>query len=264
MSNHSALNRFGTSGNPVIRSAAFNEVSSNPSDRMTLDGAVNKTGIMLAVLVSTATIAWNFSTNPLVFLVGEISFFAAVVAAVMTFGFYFPFIGWIVKPKPYNAPKTWLVYSAGQGFFLGFLSLGFETAFPGIVLEAVSLTFFVAGSLLFAYKSGIIKPTQNFLLMVFAATMGIFLFYIFTLIYTLFTGVSPEIFSGSGNFSIGISLFVVGIAALNLVLDFDIIEQSADNGAPKYMEYFGSMALMATLIWLYIEILRLLAKMRQR
>jgi uncharacterized YccA/Bax inhibitor family protein len=100
--------------------------------------------------------------------------------------------------------------------------------------------------------------------MVFAATMGIFLFYIFTLIYTLFTGVSPEIFSGSGNFSIGISLFVVGIAALNLVLDFDIIEQSADNGAPKYMEYFGSMALMATLIWLYIEILRLLAKMRQR
>ena len=100
--------------------------------------------------------------------------------------------------------------------------------------------------------------------MVFAATMGIFLFYLFILIYSLFSGSTPEIFSGSGNFSIGISLFVVAIAALNLVLDFDIIEQSAEQGAPKYMEYFGSMALMATLIWLYIEILRLLAKMRSR
>jgi uncharacterized YccA/Bax inhibitor family protein len=264
MSNHSALNTFGKSGNPLIRSSAFNARSSDLSDRMTLDGAVNKTAIMLAVLVTTASIAWNFSTNPLVMTLGLVSFIAGVISGVMTFGFYFPFIGWIVKPKPYNAPKTWLIYSAGQGFLIGFISLSFETMFPGIVLEAVSLTFFVAGSLLFAYKSGMIKPDQNFLLMVFAATMGIFLFYLFIFIYSLFSGSTPEIFSGSGNFSIGISLFVVAIAALNLVLDFDIIEQSAEQGAPKYMEYFGSMALMATLIWLYIEILRLLAKMRSR
>ena len=264
MSKHSALNTFGASGNPIIRSSAFNDISSDPSDRMTLDGAVNKTGIMLAVLVSTASIAWNFSTNPLAMVVGSISVIAAFVSGIMTFGFYFPFIGWIVKPKPQNAPKTWLIYSAGQGFIIGFISLGAETLFPGIVLEAVSLTFFVAGSLLFAYKSGIIKPDQNFLLVVFAATMGILLFYVFVLIYSLVTGSSLEIFSGSGNFSIGISLFIVGIAALNLVLDFDIIEQSAEQGAPKYMEYFGSMALMATLIWLYIEILRLLMKMRSR
>ena len=187
MSNHSALNTFGKSGNPLIRSSAFNARSSDLSDRMTLDGAVNKTAIMLAVLVTTASIAWNFSTNPLVMTLGLVSFIAGVISGVMTFGFYFPFIGWIVKPKPYNAPKTWLIYSAGQGFLIGFISLSFETMFPGIVLEAVSLTFFVAGSLLFAYKSGMIKPDQNFLLMVFAATMGIFLlllihFYLFSLL----------------------------------------------------------------------------------
>ena len=142
MSKHSALNTFGKSGNPLIRSSAFNARSSDLSDRMTLDGAVNKTAIMLAVLVSTASMAWNFSTNPLVMTFGLVSFIAGAISGIMTFGFYFPFIGWIVKPKPYNAPKTWLIYSAGQGFLIGFISLSFETMFPGIVLEAVSLTFF--------------------------------------------------------------------------------------------------------------------------
>ena len=136
--------------------------------------------------------------------------------------------------------------------------------FPGIVLEAVSLTFCVAATLLFLYKSGLVKPSQNFALMLCSAIFGILLFYIGVFIYTLVTGTSPEILSGSSNFSIGLSLFVVGLAALSLVLDFDIIEQSAERGAPKYMEYFGAMALVTTLIWLYIEILRLLAKFRSR
>ena len=162
------------------------------------------------------------------------------------------------------APKTWLIFAVGEGFFIGTISLLFETMFPGIVLEAVSLTFCVAGTLLFLYKSGLVKPSQNFVLMLCSAIFGIFLFYIGVFIYTLVTGISPEIFSGSGNFSIGLSLFVVGMAALSLVLDFDIIEQSAENGAPKYMEYFGAMALITTLVWLYIEILRLLAKFRSR
>jgi uncharacterized YccA/Bax inhibitor family protein len=100
--------------------------------------------------------------------------------------------------------------------------------------------------------------------MLCSAIFGIMLFYIGVFIYTLVTGTSPEILSGSSNFSIGLSLFVVGLAALSLVLDFDIIEQSAERGAPKYMEYFGAMALVTTLIWLYIEILRLLAKFRSR
>ena len=230
---------------------------------MTLDGAVNKTAIMLAVLVSTATISWNFS-GPLIDLVTLVGIFAAVVSSFITFGLWIPFIGFIVNPRPYLAPRTWLIFAAGEGFLIGSISLTFETMFPGIVLEAVSLTFCVAATLLFLYKSGLVKPSQNFVLMLCSAIFGIMLFYIGAFIYTLVTGTSPEILSGSSNFSIGLSLFVVGLAALSLVLDFDIIEQSAERGAPKYMEYFGAMALVTTLIWLYVEILRLLAKFRSR
>jgi uncharacterized YccA/Bax inhibitor family protein len=230
---------------------------------MTLDGAVNKTAIMLAVLVSTAAISWNFP-SPLMTMISYIGIFAAGISSVITFGFWMPFIGFIVNPRPHLAPKTWLVFAIGEGFFIGTISLLFETMFPGIVLEAVSLTFCVAATLLFLYKSGLVKPSQNFVLMLCSAIFGIMLFYIGAFIYTLATGTSPEILSGSSNFSIGLSLFVVGLAALSLVLDFDIIEQSAERGAPKYMEYFGAMALVTTLIWLYIEILRLLAKFRSR
>ena len=263
MSKHAALDTFGKSGNPVIRSSAFNTSASSGSERMTLDGAVNKTAIMLAVLVSTAAISWNFS-SPLISLVTVIGIFAATISSFITFGLWIPFIGFIVNPRPHLAPKTWLIFAAGEGFLIGSISLTFETMFPGIVLEAVSLTFCVAATLLFLYKSGLVKPTQNFVLMVCSAIFGIMLFYVGIFIYTLVTGTSPEIFSGSGNFSIGLSLFVVGLAALSLVLDFDIIEQSAERGAPKYMEYFGAMALVTTLVWLYIEILRLLAKFRSR
>ncbi len=263
MSKHAALDTFGKSGNPVIRSSAFDASASAGTERMTLDGAVNKTAIMLAVLVSTAAISWNFS-GPLIGLITFVGIFAAVVSSVITFGFWIPFIGFIINPRPYLAPRTWLIFAAGEGFLIGSISLTFETIFPGIVLEAVSLTFCVAATLLFLYKSGLVKPSQNFVLMLCSAIFGIMLFYFGAFIYTLVTGTSPEIISGSSNFSIGLSLFVVGIAALSLVLDFDIIEQSAERGAPKYMEYFGAMALVTTLIWLYIEILRLLAKFRSR
>jgi uncharacterized YccA/Bax inhibitor family protein len=265
MSNHSALNTFGKSGNPAIRSSAFAARSSNASDRMTLDGAVNKTVISLGILVSTAAVSWIYASNPVVQLVGMVAMFAGYASMFATFGFYMFFIGWIIKPRPHLAPKTYLVAAAGQGFLVGNASMMAEMVYPGIVLEAVSLTFFVAASLLFAYKTAIIKPTQNFVLMVFSATVGIILFYLSMLIYYAFTGSPmPDIFSGNSNTAIGFSLFVVAMAAFNLVIDFDIIEQSADEGAPKFMEYFGAMALTVTLVWLYIEILRLLMKLRSR
>ena len=173
-------------------------------------------------------------------------------------------MGWIIKPRPHLAPKTAPIYALGMGFGIGIMSEQAETMFPGIVIQAVSLTFFVAASLLFAYKSGVIKPNQNFLLIIFSATVGIFLTYIANLIFSAFTGASFSFLTDNGAFGIGISLFVVAIAALNLVLDFDIIEQAHEQGAPKYIEWFGAMALVATLIWLYIEILRLLMKLRSR
>ena len=263
MSQHQTLDRLGRSGNPIIRSAAFQDKVSASEEKMSLEGAVNKTGIMLFLTVFTATISWNFQ-GPLISILSTLGIIAAFISGIMTFGFYFFFVGWIVKPRPYNAPRTAPIYSIGMGFLIGLMSQVAESMYPGIVIQAVSLTFFVAASLLIAYKTGVIKPTQNFLLIIFSATMGIFLTYIANLIYFLFTGDNFIIFTGNGAMGIGISLFIIGIAALNLVLDFDIIEQSAEQGAPKYMEWFGAMALMATLIWLYIEILRLLMKMRSR
>ena len=262
MSKHQALDTFGRSGNPIIRSSAFQE-NTTSGERMSLEGAVNKTGILLFLTVLSAALSWNFQ-GPLISLVSMLGVFTGVVAAVSTFGFYFFFIGWIINPRPYLAPKTGPIYAVGMGFMIGIISQQAEAIFPGIVIQAVSLTFFVAASLLFAYKTGIIRPTQNFVLMIFAATLGIFLTYFSSFIFSLFTGSSFSIFTDTGWMGIGISLFVVAIAALNLVLDFDIIEQADEQGAPKYMEWFGAMALVATLIWLYIEILRLLMKLRSR
>ena len=262
MSKHSALNRFGRSGNPAF-SQGFGINENISGEAMTLDGTVNKTGILLFFTVLSAAISWNFQ-GPFMSLVSTIGVVSGVIAAISTFGFYFFFIGWIINPRPHLAPKTGPIYAVGMGFMIGIISQQAEAMFPGIVIQAVSLTFFVAASLLLAYKTGIIRPTQNFVLMIFAATLGIFLTYFSSFIFSLFTGSSFSIFSDTGWMGIGISLFVVAIAALNLVLDFDIIEQADEQGAPKYMEWFGAMALVATLIWLYIEILRLLMKLRSR
>ena len=263
MSKHQVLNTFGVSGNPIIRSAAFQETVSANEERMSLEGAVNKTGILLFLTVMAAAVSWNFQ-GPLMTIVSGLGVLVAFISGIMTFGFYFFFIGWIVEPRPYNAPKTAPLYAVGMGFVIGLLSQQAENLYPGIVIQAVSLTFFVAASLLLAYKTGLIKPTQNFLLIIFAATMGIFLTYIANLGYSILTGSSFSVITDNGLYGIIFSLIVVGIAALNLVLDFDIIEQADEQGAPKYMEWFGAMALMATLIWLYIEILRLLMKLRGR
>ena len=164
--------------------------------------------------------------------------------------------------------KTWSmylapIYSVCQGVALGALSAFFEARYPGIVIQAVGLTFSTLFCLLGAYKSGMIKVTENFKLGVAAATGGLCLFYFATFILGLF-GVPMTFFHGNGLMSIGLSLVVVGIAALNLVMDFDFIEQGADQGAPKYMEWYSAFGLMVTLIWLYIEILRLLAKLQSR
>ena len=262
MSKHQALNTLGRSGNPIIRSAAFQGKVSANEERMSLEGAVNKTGILLFLTVMAATVSWNFQ-GPLMTLISSLGTLVALVSGIMTFGFYFFFVGWLVEPRPYNAPRTAPIYAIGMGFFIGLISQQAESMYPGIVIQAVSLTFFVAASLLLAYKTGVIKPTQNFLLMVFAATMGIFMTYIANLIYFSISGNNFFVLTDNGIGGILISLFIIGIAALNLVLDFDIIEQADEQGAPKYMEWFGAMALMATLIWLYIEILRLLMKLKK-
>jgi len=141
--------------------------------------------------------------------------------------------------------------------------LMFEMEYPGIAIQAIGLTFGTLASLLFFYKSGLIKPTENFRLMIFSATFGIMILYLVSIVMSFF-GSGIGFIHSNGIFGIGFSLFVVGVAALNLVLDFDFIEQGAENSLPKYMEWYGAFSLMVTLIWLYLEILRLLAKLRSR
>jgi len=212
---------------------------------MTLEGSVNKTGIGLFLLMISAYFTWN-NTMPGLMIFGAIGGF--IVAIVTIF-------------KKNWAPITVPIYAILEGLFLGGISQIFEKQFPGIVTQAIILTLGILGALLIAYKTKLIKPTENFKLGVSAATGGIFLVYLINFIMGFFGSSIPMIHE-SGLMGIGFSIFVVIIAALNLVLDFDFIEQGAELGAPKYMEWYGAFGLMVTLIWLYLEILRLLAKLQ--
>ena len=244
MSKHSALNRFGRSGNPAIsKGIGINENISG--EVMTLDGTVNKTGILLALCVGGAYFGWN---SP------------GLVMPAILIGFVIALFT-IFRPK--NSPYTAPAYAAIEGVALGGITMIFEAQYPGIGIQAIGLTFGILASLLFCYKSGIIKPTENFRLMIFAGTMGIFILYLVSFIMSFF-GNSIGFIHSNGLFGIGFSLFVVAIASLNLVLDFDFIEEGAEKGMPKYLEWYGAFSLMVTLIWLYLEILRLLAKIRSR
>ena len=250
MSRHQALDTFGRSGNPVIGNkfdgdAQFRDMPI--SQKMTLEGTVNKTGILLLLCFMTAAVSWNIPNTVLMFTGMGVGFIAAIITIF----------------KPTMASSTAPVYALAQGLFLGGITVMFEAQYPGIAIQAIGLTFGTLASLLVCYKTGIIKPTENFRLMIVSATAGIALLYLVNILMTAFGGGSGIGFIHSnGLMGIGFSLFVVGIAALNLVLDFDFIEQGSENGLPKHMEWFGAFSLMVTLVWLYLEILRLLAKIR--
>jgi uncharacterized YccA/Bax inhibitor family protein len=241
------------SGNPVLKSDTFDIAPQG--ERMTLGGTVNKTAILLALVLITAIYTWGrfYSTQdpasvmPLV-LIGAIG--GLVVCLVTVF-------------KKEWSGVTAPVYALLEGFVVGGVSAMFEVRYPGIVIQAVGLTFGTLFALLMAYKSGLIKATENFKLGVVAATGGIALLYLVNIVMSMF-GKPIGFIHDSGMFGILFSGFVVVIAALNLVLDFDFIEAGAENGAPKYMEWYGAFGLTVTLIWLYLEILRLLAKLRSR
>ena len=265
MSQHKALDMFGRSGNPALNAETFTTeargsgprgIQSTASEVMTLQGTVNKTGILLALVVLSASYTWN-----IFFQSGN----AGSVMPIAWGGFIVGFIfALITMFKRQWAGITAPIYAIAQGLFLGGISAIFEAQFPGIVIQAVGLTLGTLTSLLFLYKTGIIKPTENFRLMIVSATMGIGILYLVSFLMNMFGSSGISFIHSNGLFGIGFSLFVVGIAALNLVLDFDFIEQGSEVGAPKYMEWFGAFSLMVTLIWLYLEMLRLLAKLRSR
>ena len=246
MSKHSALNTFGRSGNPAFTRNFENAQTFSQTERMTLDGAVNKTAILLALCFAGAFAGWN---------VPALAMPGLIIGTILAFITIFR--------SPAKAGSTAPFYAAFEGMALGGITVFAEMQYPGIGIQAIGLTFGILASLLFCYKSGIIKPTENFRLMVFSATMGITLLYLVSYIMSFF-GAGIGFIHSNGLVGIGFSVFVVGIASLNLVLDFDFIEEGADKGLPKYMEWYGAFSLMLTLVWLYIEILRLLMKLRSR
>ena len=239
------------SGNPALSSKSFENLSTTSSDVMTLDGAVNKTAISMGILLFAAYYTYSNAIMDYI-LIGFIGGF--VVALVTIF-------------KKSWSPVTVPIYAVLEGLALGGISKMYADAFePGIVPQAIMLTLGILFALLFAYKTKIIRATENFKLGVFAATAGIGIVYLVSFFMGIFgSGGLPVMDpTNSSMLSIGFSLFVVVIASLNLVMDFDFIENGAANGAAKYMEWYGAFGLLVTLIWLYLEILRLLAKLSSR
>lgn len=242
--------------NPALNKNSFTQFqNSSYSQTMTIDGTVNKTMIMLLLVVLSAGYFWSNMATYIQNGTINIYMFSSVIIGLI--------VGLITVFKKEWAPVTAPIYAVVEGVFLGFISATFEQMFPGIVIQAVALTFGTLFCLLFAYKSKIIKVTENFKLGVVAATGAIALIYLVSFVMGFF-GTSIPFIHESGLIGIGFSLVVVVIASLNLVLDFDFIEHAAESKVPKYMEWYGAFGLMVTLIWLYIEILRLLAKLRSR
>nr|WP_298127014.1 Bax inhibitor-1/YccA family protein [uncultured Pseudoxanthomonas sp.] len=250
------------SGNPALKESTFLDLGSGAvvardGEAMTLNGTINKTGILLLLTVLTAAFSWNQALGP--------DGLPAPGFAVYMWG---GAIGGLVLALITVFKKTWSpvtapLYALVEGFFLGAISAVYNAQFGGIVMQAVMLTFGILFALLFAYRSGLIKATENFKLGVVAATGGIALVYLASIALGFF-GIKIPLIHESGLVGIGFSLFVVVIASLNLVLDFDFIETGVEQGAPKYMEWYGAFGLMVTLVWLYLELLRLLSKLQSR
>jgi len=241
--------------NPALNDKVFRGMPAAVGETMTLEGTVNKTGILLLCAVATAAWTWHLAMNPdtlpLAYGLLVVGLFGGLIFALIT------------AFKKTWAPVTAPIYALLEGLVLGGISAAFEQRYPGIAIESVCLTFGTMFVLLLAYRSGMIKVTQKFRLGVIAATGAIFLFYMAELLLGFF-GIHFTSVNGSGALGIGISLLIVCVAALNLVLDFDFIESGVAAGAPKYMEWYGAFGLMVTLVWLYLEMLRLLSKFRGR
>jgi uncharacterized YccA/Bax inhibitor family protein len=250
-----AFNTEIMTGNPALNQNTFTDVqSAREGATMTIQGTVDKTSILLVLVVVAASFTWRM-------------YFAGEGDAVMpwTFGGAIGgfVIGLVTTFKKVWSPVTSPLYAICEGLFIGGFSSILEAHYPGIVLQAVMLTFGTLAALLFAYKTGLIVASDKFKRGVIAATGGVMLVYVATLILGFF-GVQVPFVYGSSLMSIGFSIVVVIIAALNLVIDFDFIETGAQAGVPKYLEWYAAFGLLVTLVWLYLEIIRLLTKINRR
>lgn len=244
---------------PIFSESTFTKLGaeSYTGETMTLKGAVNKSILMfLTMLVPAAWIWWKMGSNPLAwanqglfgFLIGS-AIIGFVVALVISF-------------KKSLAPFLAPVYAAVEGVFIGLISMIYEVKFQGIVLQASTITLLIFAAMLLAYRTGLIRATPMFTKVIVFATLGVGLFYLITIIMSFF-GVQ-SFYYGNSTLSIIVSVVVAGLAAFYLILDFQLIDDASKQGAPKYMEWYCAFGLMVTIIWLYLEILRLLSKLSSR
>jgi uncharacterized YccA/Bax inhibitor family protein len=240
--------------NPAMNEAVYQRAgrADMSTGVMTLQGTVVKTALLVVILLVTATYTWSQAAA------GPTTVSYGLLMAGGIGGFITAFVTvFIPKISPFTAP----IYAALQGLLLGAISAVFETMYPGIVIQAVGLSVGVLAVMLFVYGTGILRATEKFKIGVAAATGAIFLVYLVDIVASWFGKGLPFIHE-AGLVGIGFSLVVVVIAALNLILDFDFIERGVMQQAPKYMEWYGGFSLLVTLIWMFLEILRLLAKLK--
>lgn len=242
-----------SSSNPFVGEKAFTKnaqqnlgvTKSNSGDMMTVQGAVNKSLLLTGLLIISAVVAALVLPFSMPLFYG--SMFIGMGLALASF------------MKPTWSPITAPLYAIVEGVFVGTISYFFaEMIDPSIVLNAVLLTALCLGSMLVAYKTGLIKATKKFRAIITTATGAIMMIYLLSMVLNMVGFPIPYLHDG-GIMGIGISLFIIGIASLNLILDFDNIEKGAAMGAPKYMEWVSALGLLVTLVWIYLEILRLLA-----
>lgn len=250
------------SQNPFFKNKSFTQTSAvsrqvdndviDYNQTMTVSGTINKSFLMLILLIASAAITWSMTFsgyNPIVLTIG-----GAIVGLILVV---------IASFKPQYSTFLAPGYAIFEGLFIGGISAIFEAMYPGIVIQAVGATFVTFVVCFALYKYEVVKVTEQFKSIVIAATLAIATYYVISWLLSMFTSFAP-VHHGNSWTSIGISVFVIVIAAMNLFLDFDQIEKGAQSKLPKYMEWFGAMGLMITLVWLYVEFLRLLSKLSSK
>jgi uncharacterized YccA/Bax inhibitor family protein len=244
-------------GNPGLNDKTFSGLprASAAGEAMTLQGTINKSFLLLVVLLVAALWPWSqffASGNP-----------AVVVPTMLAGGILGFVLALIISFKATLAPYLSIPYAACEGLLIGGISALLEQRYPGIAMQAVGLTIGVLAALLLAYTTGLIRVTQRLRAIVVGATGAIALLYLVSFVLGFFHVAVPFL-NDASPLSIGVSLVIIGVAALNLVLDFDLIDTGVAQAAPRYMEWYAAFGLLVTLVWLYLEILRLLSKLRQR
>ncbi len=252
------------SKNPFLNNKAFTATSASSDNKvhnatlidynqdMTLSGTINKTLILFLLLTAAAVVTWWMTFNGMNAIVPTIG--GAIIGLILVL---------IAAFKPQYSPILAPGYALFEGLFIGGVSAIFEAKYPGIVIQAVGATFVTFAVCLGLYKFKIVKVTEQFKSVVVAATLAIATYYVISWLLSMFTSFVP-VHYGNSLMSIGISIFVIVIAALNLFLDFDRMEKGVEQKMPKFMEWFAAMGLIITLVWLYVEFLRLLSKLSSR